>query len=120
MRTAVSMLCVVLLSSGFSMSGQNGQAKQPANTPTAKHGRGAGSDIGSGTGDVGKGVGKGAGNVASGAGKGAVDLATLHPLNAAADIGKGGVSAGKNIGVGTAKGTGKIARGTGRAIKKVF
>jgi hypothetical protein len=55
-----------------------------------------------------------------GTGKGAVDLVTLHPINAAGDIGKGGAKAGKNIGVGAVKGAGKIAKGTGKAIKKVF
>jgi hypothetical protein len=80
----------------------------------------AGRDIGSGAGDIGKGVGKGAGDLAVGTGKGAVDLVTLHPINAAGDIGKGGAKAGKNIGVGAVKGAGKIAKGTGKAIKKVF
>ena len=50
----------------------------------------------------------------------AVDLVTLHPIDAAGDLGKGGVSAGKDIGVGAVKGTGKIAKGTGKAIRKIF
>jgi hypothetical protein len=45
---------------------------------------------------------------------------TLHPAAGAEAVGKGGVSAGKNIAVGTGKGTGKIVKGTGKAIKKVF
>jgi len=48
------------------------------------------------------------------------DLATLHPVDAAGAVGKGGASAGKNVAVGTAKGTGKIVKGTGKAIKKIF
>ena len=120
MRKTISMLCMALLSSGMVMSGQASSADQTQNAPMKKHGRSAGGDVGSGTGDVGKGVGKGAGSAAKGAGKGTADLATLHPLNAAGDAGKGGLSAGKDIGVGTAKGTGKIARGTGKGIKKIF
>ena len=83
-------------------------------------GRSPGGDVGSGAGDIGKGAAKGAGNLAEGTGKGAVDLVTLHPIDAAGAVGKGGASAGKNVVVGTAKGTGKIVKGTGRAIKKIF
>lgn len=85
-----------------------------------KSGRGAGAEVGSGAGDIGKGAAKGAGDLAKGTGKGAVDLATLHPLNAATDIGKGAGEAGGHVAVGTAKGTGKVVKGTARAIKKVF
>jgi hypothetical protein len=85
-----------------------------------KKGRSAGGDVGSGSGDIGKGAAKGAGNLASGTGKGAADLATLHPIDAAGAVGKGGASAGKNIGVGAAKGTGKIAKGVGKGIKHIF
>jgi hypothetical protein len=49
-----------------------------------------------------------------------VDLATLHPVNAAASVGKGAVVAGKDVGVGSAKGAGKITRGIGKAFKKLF
>jgi hypothetical protein len=49
-----------------------------------------------------------------------VDLVTLHPVRAAGSVGKGAVGAGKNVTVGTAKGTGKIARGVGKAIKHVL
>jgi hypothetical protein len=65
-------------------------------------------------------VGKGAGDPAAGTGKGAADLVTLHPINAAGDLGKGAAKGGKNIVVGTAKGTGEIVKGTGKAIKKLF
>jgi hypothetical protein len=82
--------------------------------------RSAGGEIASGSGDVGKGVAKGAGNLAVGAGKGAVDLVTLHPVDAAVSVGKGGVSAGKNVAVGTTKGTGKIVIGLGKGIKHLF
>jgi hypothetical protein len=62
----------------------------------------------------------GKGPPAKGVGKGAGDLVTLHPLDAAGNIGKGGAVAGKDVGVGAAKGTGKIAKGTGRGIGKLF
>jgi hypothetical protein len=45
---------------------------------------------------------------------------TLHPVDAAGAVGKGGASAGKNVAVGTTKGTGKIVKGTGKLIKKPF
>ena len=92
----------------------------PKNVHSQKKGRSPGGDVASGTGDIGKGAAKGAGNLAVGAGKGAVDLVTLHPIDAAASVGKGGVSAGKDVGVGTVKGTGKIAKGVGRGIKHIF
>ena len=125
MRRSATLVSIALLASGFVAFGQGQgtpqQIPQPAQSTTAKpHGRSPGGDIGSGTGDIGKGAGKGAGNLAKGTGKGAVDLGTLHPINAAGDIGKGGASAGKNVAVGAGKGTGKIAKGTGRAVKKIF
>src|SRR3982074_2685780 len=91
---------------------QTGNAPADANVHTsAKH------DVGTGAGDIGKGAAKGAGSAAKGTGKAAVDLVTLHPINAATDLGKGAVSTGKNVGVGTVKGGAKILRGTGKAIK---
>ena len=119
-RRRTGVLPLALLAFGLIAYGQSQSTTTPPNEATQKHGRGAGGDIGSGSGDVGKGAGKGAGNVAKGTGKGAADLATLHPVDAAGAVGKGGASAGKNVAVGTAKGTGKIAKGTGKLIKKPF
>jgi len=85
-----------------------------------KHERGPGKEIGSGAANIGTGAAKGAGNLAKGTGKGAVDLVTLHPINAAASLGKGAGAAGKDVTVGTVKGTAKIGHGIGRAIKKLF
>jgi hypothetical protein len=82
--------------------------------------RGAAAEIGSGAGDIGKGAAKGVGNLAKGTGKGALDLVTLHPINAAASLGKGAGTAGKDVGVGAVKGTGKIGKGIGKGIKKLF
>jgi len=72
------------------------------------------------TATAGTGAAKGAGNLAKGTAKGAVDLATLHPIDAATSVAGGAASAGKNVAVGTATGAGKITRGVGRAIKKVL
>lgn len=85
-----------------------------------KHSRGAGGEIGSGAGDIGKGAGKGAGHAAEGVGKGAGDVVTLHPVKGAENIGKGAGEAGKDVTVGTAKGTGKVVKGVGKAFKKIF
>jgi hypothetical protein len=91
--------------------------QQPAAAPGV---RSAGGDVGHGSEDIGKGAGGAAGNVAKGTGKGAVDLVTLHPVDAAGNVGKGvGVGA-KDAGVGVAKGTGDIAKGTGRGIGHLF
>jgi hypothetical protein len=98
---------------------QGSTAKSKA-VHSEKKSRSAGGEMASGTGDIGKGAAKGVGNLAVGAGKGAVDLVTLHPIDAAASVGKGGVLAGKNIGVGTVKGTGKIVKGVGKGIKHIF
>ncbi len=101
--------------SGLALAQSTDQQKVSRHkSPSAKH------DVGSGAGDVGKGVAKGAGSAAKGAGKSAADLATLHPIDAATDLGKGAVGTGKNVGVGAAKGTGKIVRGTGKALKHIF
>jgi hypothetical protein len=95
-------------------------AQSDQSAPPPKHERGAGKEIGSGAGDIGKGTAKGAGNLAKGTGKGAVDLVTLHPINAATSIGNGAGEAGKDVTVGTVKGTGKIGKGIGKAFKKLF
>ena len=107
----------VLLGLALCSWGQQPPAEQTS-TPTVKsQGPGAGHDIGSGAGDVGKGAAKGTGELAKGTAKGAV---TLHPIDATAAIGKGAVVAGKDATVGTAKGAGKITRGIGKGLKKIL
>jgi hypothetical protein len=96
------------------------QSESQSRPDEPKHEPGAGREIGSGAGDIGTGAAKGAGNLAKGTGKGAVNLVTLHPIDAAASVGKGAASAGKDVSVGTVKGTGKIGKGIGRAFKKLF
>ena len=133
MRTAFPKPFIAILALAFAICGQNGAAQtsqtqtppQPTDTsqPSAAqqpHQGSPGGDVGRGAGDIGKGTAKGAGAAAKGVGKGAGDLVTLHPLDAAGNVGKGGAVAGKDVGVGAAKGTGKIAKGTGRGIGKIF
>jgi hypothetical protein len=126
MRNFRQMLLISGLAFGSLLAAQqNPSAPQPqqnaapaaAANPQAP---GAGHDVGSGAGDIGKGAGGAAGHVAEGTGKGAVDLVTLHPVNAAGAVGTGAAKGGKDLGVGTAKGTGKIVKGTGKGIGKGF
>jgi hypothetical protein len=122
------LLAPVLAVCCHNASAQDGQAQppaQPAGTSHSSSQRQAqegspGGEVGRGAGDVGKGTAKGAGAAAKGVGKGAGDLVTLHPVDAAANVGKGAAVAGKDVGVGAAKGTGKIAKGTGRGVGKIF
>jgi hypothetical protein len=112
----IRLLTAALFVAGmaFAQTAGAGESKSKTHNKRNKH------DIRSGAGDIAKGTGKGALNAAKGTGKAAGDLATLHPINAAADLGKGAAGAGKNVGVGTVKGTGKIVKGTGKAIKRLF
>jgi hypothetical protein len=78
-----------------------------------------GKDVGKGGEDVGKGTAKGAGSLGKGTGEAAGNLATLHPGNAAADLGKGAAGAGKDVGVGAGKGAAKIGEGSARGVGKL-
>lgn len=133
MRTAFAKPSIALLLLAFAIYGQQapGQNSQtqplPQHTDTSQpstqqppHQGSPGGDVGRGAGDIGKGTAKGVGAAAKGVGKGAGDLVTLHPVDAAGNVAKGGAVAGKDIGVGAAKGTGKIVKGTGRGIGKIF
>ncbi|MGA8729276.1 MAG: hypothetical protein WB608_11045 [Terracidiphilus sp.] len=133
MRTAFPKSFIVLLALTFALYGENAYGQnsqaQPPQQPTdtsrpstdkQPHQSSPGGDVGRGGGDIGKGTAKGAGAAAEGVGKGAGDLVTLHPLDAAGNVGKGAAVAGKDVGVGAAKGSGKIAKGTGRGIGKLF
>ena len=117
-RSGLGIFLLLIFTAGV-LAGRPAYSQEPTGDH-AKKGRSAGGEMASGTGDIGKGAAKGAGNLAAGAGKGAVDLVTLHPIDAAALVGKGGASAGKNIAVGTVKGTGKIVTGVGKGIKHIF
>jgi hypothetical protein len=108
-------------------SAQSGSDQQSTTTQTkaqkgkkVKKSPGAAREMGNGAGNIGAGAGKGAGSLAKGTAKGAGDLVTLHPVGAAGSVGKGAAGAGKDVGVGTAKGTGKVAKGVGKAVKHIF
>jgi hypothetical protein len=124
MRMTMALLLAGLTIPVWAQSIQDQQDESPRaerkTTHEKKTGRGAGKEIGSGAANVGTGAAKGAGDLAKGTGKGAVSLVTLHPIDAAANIGTGAVSAGKDVGVGTVKGSGKIAKGVGKAFKHLF
>lgn len=126
LKPSVALLALALAGWSQVAAAQNSQTQpppppsdtsQPAQQP---HQGSPGGDVGRGAGDIGKGTAKGAGAAAKGVGKGAGDLVTLHPLDAAGNVAKGGAIAGKDVGVGAVKGTGKIAKGTGRGIGKIF
>jgi hypothetical protein len=121
MRRISSVLCCGALLVNYAWTQQSSDSNPSGDQRTEQRkGPGAAHDIGSGAGNIGTGAAKGAGDAAKGVGKGAADLVTLHPINAAAAVGKGAASTGKDVTVGTAKGTGKIARGVGKAFKKIF
>ena len=87
----------------------SGSAQTDANVHTSiKHA------VGSGAGDIGKGAARGVGSAAKGTGKAAGDLVTLHPIEAATDLGKGAVNTGKNVGVGTVRELPKYSRAPSR------
>ena len=91
---------------------QSGTEKQPP---------GPAREIGGGVGTVAAGPVKAAGSVAKGGGAKAVGNAvTLHPIRAGESVVKGAGGAGKDVIAGTAKGTGKIVKGVGRGIKRIF
>jgi hypothetical protein len=76
-------------------------------------------DMGKGGEDIGKGTAKGAGSLGKGTAGAVGNVATLHPGNAAADLGKGAAGAGKDVGVGAGKGVGKIGEGSAKGIGKL-
>ena len=118
MKVFVLVCALGLASASF---GQSPQGDTPVKAEKAgKSKKGAAAEVGSGVGTVAGGVAKGAGSAATGAAKGAVDLATLHPIDAAAAVGTGAVKAGKDVTVGSAKGVGKIGKGVGHALRKIF
>jgi hypothetical protein len=122
MKPAFVIFTALLLASpSFAQSPPAPAADAPAtNGKTSKPNKGAGAEVAGGVGTAATGVAKGAGNAAEGVGKGALDLATLHPIDAGVAVGTGAVKAGKDVTVGAVKGTGKIGKGLGRALKKIL
>ena len=78
-----------------------------------------GKEIGHGGEDIGKGAAKGSVDLGKGVVGGAGNLATGHPIDAGASVGKGAIGFGKNVGVGAGKGTYKIGKGIGGLFKKL-
>jgi len=117
----LGLLPAIICLAGIALAQTSAPAPSSGSAPpdskvrtSAKH------DVGSGAGDIGKGAAKGAGSAAKGTGKAAADLATLHPINAAADLGTGAVKTGKNVGVGAVKGSAKMLKGAGKGIKHLL
>ena len=116
----VLVISLALAACGWAQSVPDQTSTSDKAVPERKQERGAAREIGSGAGDIGTGAAKGAGDAAKGTARGVVDLATLHPIDAGVSVGKGAATAGKDVTVGTIKGTAKITKGVGKAIKKIF
>lgn len=113
-------VCAILLLPAASVA-QSLADNAGAQTQKSKRPRkGTAAEVGSGVGTTASGVARGAGSAAVGVAKGAGDLVTLHPIDAGAAVGKGAAHAGKDVTVGTAKGVGKIGKGIGHALRKIF
>src|ERR1700751_1822818 len=89
----ITLMPLLVIGLGTPLFAQQDQGQTIQTTETKnlkqKHGRSPGGDVASGTGDIGKGAAGAAGHAAAGAGKGAADLVTLHPIDAAGNVGKG-------------------------------
>jgi hypothetical protein len=125
----IAVLTAALTCPAWTQSNTADQAPTATTTPDQTHsdrakkekkGRSPGGDVASGSGNIVGGAAKGAGHAAEGVGKGVGDAVTLHPIDAATAVGKGGAQAGKDVTVGTTKGTAKIVKGVGRGIKHLF
>ncbi|MGA7226000.1 MAG: hypothetical protein WA867_10125 [Candidatus Acidiferrales bacterium] len=95
------------------------QAQSGSHDKNQKAGTSPAKDVGKGGEDIGKGTAKGAGSLGKGTAGAVGNAATLHPGNAAADLGKGAAGAGKDVGVGAGKGVGKIGEGSAKGIGKL-
>jgi hypothetical protein len=125
MKAKFALLCAA----GIWVWGSLPASARPANPPqdqaTAhkdkkqKVERSSGKEIGKGGEDIGKGTGKGAESLGKGTAGAAGNLVTLHPVNAATDLGKGAGGAGKDVGVGAGKGVAKIGKGSATGIGKL-
>jgi hypothetical protein len=119
-KVFVLFFALALASTSFAQSSENGTPVKKEKVRKNKPQKGTAADVGSGVGTAAGGVARGAGSAAAGAGKGAVDLATLHPIDAGVAAGTGAVKAGKDVTTGSAKGAGKIGKGVGHALRKIF
>jgi hypothetical protein len=105
---------------GQTSSDQNMNETKQKSVHKQKNEPSPGRQMANGAGNVAGGAARGVGSAAKGTAKGAGDLVTLHPINAASSVGKGAAGAGKDAGVGAVKGTAKVTKGVGRAIKHIF
>jgi hypothetical protein len=64
-------------------------------------------------------VGAGAANIGKGTAGAVGNLATGHPINAAASLGKGVGKGGTQVAMGAGKGVGKLGKGVGVGLKKL-
>ncbi len=122
-RTACAFLGLALALPLWSQSstGQNTTTETKQKTVrNQKTQPSAGRQMANGAGNIAGGAARGAGAAAKGTAKGAGDLVTLHPIDAATSVGKGAGRAGKDASVGAVKGTAKVTKGVGRAIKHIF
>ena len=120
MKAVALLLALAIGPASFAQSAQPDSDTSSKPRKSKKQDKSTAADLGGGAGDVAGGAAKGAGDAAKGVGKGAADAATLHPLNAAGDVGTGAVKAGKDVTVGSAKGVGKVGKGIGHAFKKIL
>jgi hypothetical protein len=114
----------VLLALGLPDWGQSDAVQDSATASNSVHknkkkASGPGKEIGKGGEDIGKGAAKGSADLAKGAAGTVGNLATGHPVNAAASAGKGVGKAGEHVGVGTGKGVAKMSKGVGGEFKKL-
>jgi hypothetical protein len=113
-------LALALTAWGQTSSDQNTSGTKPKSVRKQKNEPSPGRQMANGAGNVAGGAARGVGSAAKGTAKGAGDLVTLHPINAATSVGKGAAGAGKDVSVGAVKGTAKVTKGIGRAIKHIF
>ena len=118
--TCVLLGLLITGSAGAQSAADQKSGNGQRTVPTPRRERGSGGEIGSGAGAIGTGAAKGAGNLGKGTAKGARDLVTLHPINAAASVGKGAGAAGKDVTIGTVKSTARITKGVAKGLKKLF
>lgn len=130
MKTKLASICAaacLLLWSQFLLARPAGSPQDQGTVQTQpvpkakkhKPERSPAKEIGKGGEDIGKGAGKGAESLGKGTAKAAGKAVTLHPVDAASDLGKGAAGAGKDVGVGTVKGSAKIGKGSAKGVGKL-
>ena len=125
MKPAIRMICCLALTLAFAFPGwsqsntNQGSTDAQKTVQKKKKTRGPGKEMGKGGEDIGKGVAKGTADLGKGVAGGVGNLATGNVGGAGASLGKGVGGMGKDVTVGTAKGVGKISKGSVGEIKKL-